>query len=193
MSAPLENEAISEESYLLAQVAQGDRDAFRLVYARYSGPLFSLAIRFLGDAGEAEEAMQDTFVKLWRNAAAFEPAKARPFTWAVTIMRRTCIDRLRKRQRTVVTTPLAEAGAEAGPPGRDQVRRAAEAAEDAARVQQALAGFGGPQRRALELVLFHDLSHAEIAARLNQPVGSVKSWIRRGLLGLRATLTDPVP
>ena len=94
-----ENAAAIEEGGLLALTGQGDREAFRLLYARYSAPLFSLAVRIVGNTGEAEELMQDAFVKIWKNAASFDSRKSRPFTWAVTIMRRTCIDHLRKRRR----------------------------------------------------------------------------------------------
>ena len=89
----------AEEARLLAATAAGDRDAFRRLYARYSAPLFSLALRFVHDTGTAEEALQDTFVKLWRHAGEYDSRKSQPFTWAVTILRRTCLDHLRKRGR----------------------------------------------------------------------------------------------
>ncbi|MFA5263471.1 MAG: sigma-70 family RNA polymerase sigma factor [Opitutaceae bacterium] len=192
MSSQPENEAVVEEARLLAQTGAGDREAFRLLYARYSAPLFSLAVRLVGNTGDAEELLQDAFLKIWRNAASYDSRKSRPFTWAVTIMRRTCIDQLRKRRHTPVTTPLL--------PGNvaiqdystgETVRRATEAREDSERLLGALAEISPNQRRALELALFSEMTHAEIAQRLEQPVGTVKSWIRRGLLDLRNTLTDP--
>src|SRR5690606_24479320 len=100
----------SDEVHLLGRIAAGDRDAFRQLYQRYSAPLFSLAIRVVGDNGVAEEALQDTFVKIWRHAADYDPRKSRPFTWAVTILRRTCIDHVRKQRRTVGVTLLPEDG-----------------------------------------------------------------------------------
>jgi|HubBroStandDraft_1064217.scaffolds.fasta_scaffold607810_1 RNA polymerase sigma-70 factor (ECF subfamily) len=190
---PPENEAIIEEACLLAQTGVGDREAFRRLYAIYSAPLLSLAVRLVGDIGEAEELLQDAFMKIWRNAASYDSRKSRPFTWAVTVMRRTCIDHLRKRQRTPAATPLpADDHAMFEHSASDTVRRSAEAGEDSERLRGALAGAPPGQRRALELALFSGMTHTEIAQRLEQPVGTVKSWIRRGLLDLRNTLTDPI-
>jgi RNA polymerase sigma-70 factor (ECF subfamily) len=187
-----ENNAVVEETYLLARAGAGDREAFRELYSRYSRPLFSLAVRLVGDPGEAEEQVQDAFVKIWQNAASFDPRKSRPFTWAVTITRRTCIDRLRKRRHQFPTAPLPNDadGSMRGPAGRGAADTT-EANEDSERLHGALAGIPRNQRNALELALFSEMTHTEIAQCLEQPVGTVKSWIRRGLLGLRATLSDP--
>ena len=179
---------------LLAQIGAGDRRAFSELYARYSGPLFSLAVRMVGNGGDAEEMLQDAFVKIWRNAATYDPRLSRPFTWAVTIMRRTCIDLLRRRRRVPASVPLlgdAEATADYSPAG--QVREAAEARENSARLRGALAEITTERRRAIEYALYSDLTHDEIAQTLGQPLGTVKSWIRRGLLDLRENLSDSVP
>lgn len=194
---PPDQEAFLEEATLLAQIGAGDRDAFRELYARYSPPLFSLAIRLLGDTGRAEEALQDAFVKIWRHAASYDARKSRPFTWSVTILRRTCIDLLRRQQRQPEMTPMtggdidlaARAGAVLPPSGRDT----AEARETATRIQDAMSHLPPPQRRVLELALFSTLTQAEIAAHLTQPVGTIKSWIRRGLLELRQVLNESAP
>ncbi len=186
-----ENEAIIEEACLLAQTGAGDREAFRLLYGRYSAPLFSLALRLVGDPGDAEEILQDTFMKIWRNAASYDSRKSRPFTWAVTILRRTCFDQLRRRRRTPTTTTLTdEAAAPRDHSAGETGRRAAEAHEDSERLREALARIPRGQRRALELALFSGLTQAEIAERLAEPVGTVKSWIRRGFIDLRSTLND---
>ena len=186
-----ENAAAIEEAGLLALTGRGDREAFRLLYARYSTPLFSLAVRIVGNTGEAEELMQDAFVKIWKNAASFDSRKSRPFTWAVTIMRRTCIDHLRKRRRLPTTTPLPDdAGATSNYSTSEDGRQLTEAREDSDRLLGALARVPPNPRCALELALFSELTHSEIAQRLGQPVGTVKSWIRRGLLDLRAALND---
>jgi RNA polymerase sigma-70 factor (ECF subfamily) len=162
-----ETDACIEEACLLARTGADDRDAFRLLYARYSASLFSLAVRIVGDTGEAEEMLQDAFVK-------------------------TCIDHLRRR----VTAPMllsADNALAADPPSGETARQQAEAGDDSARVLAALAQIPPAQRRALELALFSELTHAEIAERLGQPVGTVKSWIRRGLLELRSTLSHSIP
>jgi len=189
-----ETDACIEEACLLARSGAGDRQAFRLLYTRYSAALFSLAVRIVGDNGEAEELLQDTFVKIWRHASDYDPGKSRPFTWAVTILRRTCIDHLRQHRRVPATVTLsADDALSACPPAEETARQQAEASDDAARVIAALAELPPAQRRALELVLFSGLTHAEIAGHLGQPVGTVKSWIRRGLLGLRSALSPSHP
>lgn len=191
MPPSTENE-VAEEIRLLAAIAAGDRPAFRQLYARYGSTLFPLAIRLVGDPGMAEEALQDTFVKIWRHAAAFDARKSRPFTWAVTILRRTCIDHLRKHRRDRHAVPLPADDllpVELFSP--ESIRRTTELNEATALLQTTLATVSPPQRTALELALFSTLTHAEIGVRLAQPVGTIKTWIRRGLLDLRAALTDP--
>jgi RNA polymerase sigma-70 factor, ECF subfamily len=185
-----ESSAATEEASLLARIGFGDREAFRVLYGRYSAPLFSLAMRLVGNFGESEELLQDAFMKIWKNAAFFDARKSRPFTWAVTILRRTCIDHLRKRRIRPVSSPLAEELLP-DPSGTSNGRYAAEAREDSERLRGALAGIGPHQREALEMALFSDMTQVEIAQRLEQPIGTVKSWIRRGLLGLRSTLNEP--
>ena len=189
---PSSESEIREEIALLSAIAGGGRDAFRQLYDRYSAPLFSLALRFVGDNGAAEEVLQDTCLKIWRNAGSYDAQKSRPFTWAVTILRRTAIDHLRKHHRTPPVQPfpaddLAPAELSLG----EEARRSAETHETAARVREVLTAFPSPQREALELALFSTLTHAEVAAQLAQPLGSVKTWIRRGLADLRQTLTSP--
>ncbi len=183
-----------EDRRLLTQVAEGDRAAFRELYARYSAPLFALAIRMVGNVEQAEELLQDAFVKLWRTAPDYDARKSRPFTWAVTLVRRTCIDHLRKRGRVAAMVELPTiGGAEATAIAADSPRQVAAAHEDADRVRRALGALPDAQRVALELALFSGLSHSEIARQLGEPVGTVKSWIRRGLLELRANLAISAP
>lgn len=195
MSAPptsLDDRAV-EEARLVACIAAGDRAAFRDLYARYSGPLFSVAMRMLHDHGAAEEALQDTFLKLWRHASSFDPQKARPFTWALTITRRTCIDQLRKLVRRPETESLSAPDTSLDLPTPENIRHSAERHDDAARLQNALAALPENQRRALDLALFSGFTHPQIAEALRQPIGSVKTWIRRGLLQLRDTLNLSAP
>lgn len=190
---PPENEAL-EEIRLLAAVAEGDRPAFRELYALHNAALFSLAVRLVGDIGAAEEVLQDTFVKIWRHAADYDPRKSRPFTWAVTILRRTCIDHLRKHRRFPSAIPLPDDDtAPVEFSTRETIRRTTEVHEAVELVNTRLQAIARPQRTALELALFSTLTREEIAERLAQPVGTIKTWIRRGLLDLRETLKDPAP
>ncbi|MEO7598473.1 MAG: sigma-70 family RNA polymerase sigma factor [Opitutus sp.] len=187
----METAASAEEVGLLAHIGRGDREALRVLYGRYSGPLMSLAVRMVGDVGTAEELLQDVFVKVWRHAANYDPRKSRPFTWAVTIMRRTCIDHLRKRKDfAAASTQRSDTEVPNAYPSPENVRPAVQAREDLQRVDAALDDFPAEQRAALELALYSELTHVEIAARLGVPLGTIKTWVRRGLQELRTTLTD---
>jgi RNA polymerase sigma-70 factor (ECF subfamily) len=191
MSSP---ENALEDARLLAAIAGGERLAFRELYSRYSPPLLALATRLVGDRGTAEEVLQDTFIKIWHRAGTYDARKSRPFTWAVTILRRTCIDRLRRNRRHLPTTPLPDGDAvSAELSTREVSRQSAEAHEAASLLRATLTNIAPPQRTALELALFSTLTHAEIATQLGQPAGTVKTWIRRGLLALRNTLTHATP
>jgi len=187
------DDRVAEDARLVARIAAGDRDAFRELYERYSRPLFSVALRMLHDRGAAEEALQDTFLKLWRHAASFDPAKSTPFAWAFTIVRRTCIDRLRKLSRQPRTDSLSDPESPLDLVTPETARRTAEHRDDTARLRIALASLPENQRRALDLAIFSNLTHPQIAEKISQPIGSVKTWIRRGLLQLRETLNPPAP
>lgn len=187
----LSEHEVADEIRLLAAVGAGDRAAFRQLYLHYSASLFSLAIRLIGEEGAAEEVLQDTFVKIWRHAAAYDARKSRPFTWAVTILRRTCIDHLRKHRHRPDAVPLPDddsASTEFSAP--ETARQTTEVNETSQRLRATLSTITQPQRTALELALFSTLTQDEIALRLAQPVGTVKSWIRRGLLELRTTFNE---
>ncbi|HWA86917.1 MAG TPA: sigma-70 family RNA polymerase sigma factor [Opitutus sp.] len=191
---PPDTDTSAAEVLLLARIGAGDRAAFRDLYARYSAPLFSFALRLVGDRAAAEELLQDAFIKIWRHAGDYDPRKSRPFTWTVTIVRRTCLDHLRARRSSPAFSPLsAETSNSIDFTTAETARRSAEARETSQRVDQALRGIPGEQRRALELALFSEFTHAEIARQLAQPIGTIKSWIRRGLLDLRASLSEAQP
>lgn len=187
------DDCVAEDARLVARIAAGDRDAFRELYTRYSGPLFSVALRMLHDRGAAEEALQDTFLKLWRHAASFDPTKSTPFTWAFTILRRTCIDRLRQLSRQPPTDSLFDPESPLDLVAPETARRAAEHRDDIDRLRTALASLPENQRRALDLAIFSDLTHPQIAEKISQPIGTVKTWIRRGLIQLRETLNPSAP
>jgi RNA polymerase sigma-70 factor (ECF subfamily) len=174
--------------------ARGDEAAFAQLYDRLAGPLFTLCLRMLGDGGEAEDALQDAFVQLWRNAPRYDPAQSSVFSWAIHITRCKVIDRLRARGRRLRLyvpeeggggeAPVQLASASAGPA--DSAHRN----EWSASIRRTLEDLPLDQRQAIELAFFGDLTHHEIAARLGQPLGSVKARIRRGLLKLRGSLEN---
>ncbi len=175
---------------LMAQIAQGDQAAFSALYDRLSGPLYSLAIKMLGDAAEAEDALQEVCLQIWRRAAAYDPAQSSVFSWAVLLTRGKVIDRLRargRRLRVVVASnedednPVGTPDASTGTSTADTVNKN----EEAVRVRSVLESLPPEQREAIEMAFFSDLTHHDIAERLNQPLGTIKARIRRGLLRLR--------
>ena len=171
------------DGLLLELVAGGDRQAFATLYDRYSPRLLGLIVRILGIRGEAEDVLQETFLQVWRTAGRFDPAKAPPDVWLLLLARSRALDRLRRR------TPLANDGVEQVAP--DDPPAEAARQEDAAHARAAVGDLPADQRRAVELAFFHGLTHEEIAARLNAPLGTVKTRIRLGLIRLRTRMAPP--
>ena len=174
----------------LARVASGDERALAELYDRLSRPLYSLAVRMLGDATEAQDALQDAFLQIWRRAATYDSDQCSVFGWATLLTRSKVIDRLRARGRRlrVVVSSSDENDALERTAGASTAESAADTAdrnEEALRVRSILKELPAEQREAIELAFFNDLSHHEIAARLAQPLGTIKARIRRGLLKLR--------
>jgi RNA polymerase sigma-70 factor (ECF subfamily) len=172
---------------LMRAVAQGDETALAAIYDRYRLILFGLILRILHDRQEAEDVLQEAFLQVWRRARDFDESRGRAFTWLVTIARSRALDRLRalgSRAR------LADEAAQA--PHED----VADAAEDAVKseqgtiVRQALVELPEEQRRTLFLAYFEGLTQTEIAARLGDPLGTVKTRMRSGLIKLRELLRD---
>lgn len=175
---------------MLTRVARGDQTAFAQLYDRLSAPLYSLAVRMLGDAAEAQDALQDVFLQIWRRAATYDPERSSVFSWATLMTRSRVIDRMRargRRLRVVVSStddannPHSLADASVAESAADSVDRS----DEAKRVRNVLEKLPNEQRQAIELAFFSDLTHHEIAAQLGQPLGTIKARIRRGLLKLR--------
>jgi RNA polymerase sigma-70 factor (ECF subfamily) len=185
------SEAEATERSLIARMAAGDDRALAALYDRCGTLVYSLAFSILGDAADAEEAAADTFLQAWTNAASFDPARATPAGWLTMIARTRALDRLRARRRRHAALERAAALGEglalpiAVEPAPD---RKVERADARARVTRLLAELPLPQRSALELAYFGGLSHSEIAERLGEPIGTVKTRIRAGLDRLRAAL-----
>ena len=172
-------------------MASGDKQACAELYDRFSRPLYSVALRILNDPAEAEDIVQEVFLTLWRKAANFSMERGSAFGWAITLTRNRAIDRLRTRRRR--TTLLSESFAEDLPGGSsDADPNSADdlmIKEKSVAVRAALATLPREQLHALELAFFSGLTQQEIAARLSEPLGTVKARIRRGLIKLRDTLT----
>jgi len=178
---------------MLLRVGHGDQAAFSALYDRLSGPLYSLALKMLGDASDAQDALQEVFLQIWSRAKTYDPEKSSVFSWAVLLTRSRGIDRLRARDRrlrvvagsTGDETRLAEAtDASTAESAADTVDKN----DEAAHVRSLLKNLPSEQRQAIDLAFFGHFTHHEIAARLGEPLGTIKARIRRGLLKLREQL-----
>ena len=181
--------AEESQAQLLLRVAAQDAQALAEFYDLTAKPLFSLAVRILGDVSEAEEVIQDVFVQIWKNAPSFDPLLAPAFHWALSITRHRSIDRLRARQRRARLIENLETDAAANAPASAGADQDALAAEDTAAVRATLGTLPAEQRRVIEMAFFGGLTHQDIAKALNEPLGTVKARIRRGLLKLRDSLS----
>ena len=170
---------------MLRLIAGGDEDALGALYDRYRLILFGLILRILHSQPEAEDVLQEVFLQVWRKANDFDEARGRPFTWLVTLARSRAIDRLRSsgaRERTA--TEAARAVTEGVSDAEDDALKS----ERGEIVRRALAELPEEQRRVLVLAYFEGLTQSEIAARLNTPLGTVKTRMRSGMMRLRELL-----
>src|SRR3569833_1381767 len=171
---------------LLSQVALGNREAFETLYRGTSGQLVGICLRVLAERSEAEDALQDAFTTVWRKAAQFDAARASAITWLAMIARNKAIDRLRSMPARKVQTDI-ELVQELEDPGASPPQQA-QTASDRAQLERCLEQLE-PRRRALiRAAFFEGSTYEELARRLESPLGSIKSWIRRSLLQLRECL-----
>ena len=179
---------------LLGAVALGDRAAFRKLYDATSSKLFGFALRILRKDELAEEAVQDAFVSIWHAAAGYQLHLSAPLTWMAAIVRNKALDVHRRQPRGEVEfsaedyDPVASLQDTAAGP-----QALAELSADAVALAGCMERLAGRQRQAIGMAYLHDLSHSEVAARLSLPLGTVKTWIRRGLDRLRDCLTKGEP
>ena len=182
------------DEHLLARMAARDAEALAALYDRYSGVVMAFALRMLRERAEAEETTVDVFHQAWRMAEAFDSGRGSVAAWLMTLCRSRAIDRLRSRQRREVLTSkigadeaaAAGVGVASDPPPDEGV----EISSRKRRVTAALSSLSQAQRTAIELAYYEGLSHSEIASRLGEPLGTVKTRIRQGMMTLRSAL-DP--
>ncbi len=175
---------------LLARTALADQAAFAELYRQTSSHLYAVALRILREPATAEETLQEAFVSVWHHAESYSPAKSQPQTWLASIVRNRCLDRLRRREPDTVTltrddddNPDIDVPAE----GRTPVGMLLAAAE-AQSVRECVDALEGPQKQAIAMAFYQGLTHAQVALHLRQPLGTVKSWVRRGLARLKECL-----
>ncbi len=179
MQAPGTQEPIREvDTALLARIRSGDENAMADLYDRYSGIVYGVALRVLGSTAAAEDVLQEVFLQLWRNPDAFDANRGKLAAWLSVIARNRAIDHLRKRQpeEDIVDLPISTG-----------VNLEDEAANRLAveKVRNVLGRIPQDQRRLLEMAFFEGMTHSEIAGKTGEPLGTVKTRIRAGLLTLR--------
>ncbi|MFM9887026.1 MAG: RNA polymerase sigma factor [Burkholderiales bacterium] len=175
---------------LLEATAKGDRNALHQLYKLNAAKLLGIATRILRRHDLAEEALHDSFISIWTNAGKYDRHLSAPMTWMVTILRNRCLDMLRRAEHEV---PAANSEGdedwmeriESEEPGpMDHAVRG----EDARQLSECLGKLDPKQRAAILLVYYNGLSHPELAARLGAPLGTVKTWVRRGVMSLQASM-----
>src|SRR5882757_5474438 len=176
----------SQLAAALVRVAGGDRAALRIVYQDTSAKLFGVCLRILNDRGEAEDVLQDVYVTVWRKAGSFDPARASPITWLVAIARNRAIDRLRSSAASRRSEPIetAEDVRDDAPAALDLVV----AAEQRERLKTCLGELEERHSAVIRSAFLDGVTYEQLAQRMDVPLGTMKSWIRRGLMKLRTCL-----
>ena len=184
-----------ELSQLLARAGLGDRSAFASLYERSSGHLFAVVLRIQRDRAQAEDLLQEIYLSVWKAAASFDAARSQPLTWLTHIARNRAIDSLRRAQTQPRTESLSGAEEDDRPDPQDALASAEPGpldllgqASDKRQLSQCMEHLSPPQRQSVALAFFDGLSHAEVAEQLREPLGTVKSWVRRALQTLKGCL-----
>ena len=178
----------NDDEELIVRVAQGDRAAFEALYDRFSIPLYSLAVKILGNEAEAQDVLQEVFLSVWKKASTFRAERGSAFSWVVAQLRNRAIDRIRSRSRRgellEAHAPDLVPAASAGISSADQC----EISERSREVRSAMDQLSDDQRQVLRLAFFEGLTQAEIAEKLEEPLGTIKARAYRGMARLRQLL-----
>ncbi len=186
--APTQSEEPGDAEKLLIASARGDRTAFTALYRLASARLFGVCMVMLGERSEAEDALQEVFISVWRHAQSFDPARASAMTWLVTLARNRCIDRLRQRRPAELDDTFLHGLADERPtPG-----ASAESSQERHRLERCLDQLEGNQKAAVRAAFFTGATYNELAQRCGVPLATMKSWIRRSLVKLRICLDRSV-
>ena len=170
----------------LARIPGGDRAALQTVYRLTAAKLFGVCLRILHDQAEAEDVLQEVYLTVWRKAGDFDAARASPMTWLIAIARNRAIDRLRASRQARRLEPIdAAADIADARPGADSM---VEGVQESARLHRCLGTLAAHERAALRGAFFDGNTYEELAARMNVPLGTMKSWIRRAMIKLKACL-----
>jgi RNA polymerase sigma-70 factor (ECF subfamily) len=179
-------EALDDRA-LLRAVAARDKEALQQLYARHSAVLFALALKILSDRAEAEDVLQEAFVQIWKTAGSFDEDRGKPMGWLIVLARSRAIDRLRSRKtRARFAESVAKDGSQTAPSATPADEALASEAQRA--VRSALNALPAEQRVPIEMAYFGGLTQFEIAQQLSQPLGTVKTRMRTGMMRLREQL-----
>ena len=184
-TASAETDALAS---LLAAAATGDRGAFAEVYRATSARFFGIALSLLRRRGQAEEVLQEAYLTIWRKAALYQADKGSAEAWMAAIVRHRAIDRLRAGRRNPVDLAAPD-DVDDSTAGLPFGQIPADSALDES-VRQCLARLGDNQRKAILLAFYHGMTHEELAVQLDAPLGTVKSWVRRGLMQMKELLEE---
>lgn len=180
------------EVELLRRVGQGDKEAFAQLYEIFAGVLYTTATRVLNNPQAAEDVLQEVFVQIWEKAPLYDPSRGKPLTWAITLTRNRSIDRLRSIQRQARLRDQVEAETQTLEKfDEHDSLDAVKGVERAETIRRAIGKLSTEQREAIELAFFKGLTQTEIAEFLEEPLGTVKARIRRGMMRLR-DLIEPL-
>jgi RNA polymerase sigma-70 factor, ECF subfamily len=184
---PTVKSEVSLDVTLMQKLLQKDVSAFEQLYDRHSRAVYGLVLRILQQAGTAEEVVQDVFLQLWRNAAQYDESRGPFLPWLFTLARNRALDTLRlkserQRRREDQTEELPSVAVS------PEYEKALDEKKRAEKVRAVMSSLSPQQKKAIELAYFEGLSHTEIAESLKEPLGTVKSWIRNGLMKLKQEL-----
>lgn len=184
--------AEASDEGLLARVAESDVTAFERLYDTHSSTLYALLLRMLGSPEDAQEVLQETFVQIWNRAAMFDASRGSEIAWLISIARSRGIDRMRSRRLRGEREQEAtrEISARTSFVSKDEASELAIANEQQKVVRAALSELPESQRIALELAYFEGLSQTEIATKLNEPLGTIKTRMQLGMKKLRERLRE---
>lgn len=177
----------SDDLALMRRIAERDSAAMRTLYDRHAGLVYAIALKMLKNRDDAEELVADVYWELWDKASRYDQTRSAPSTYIVTLARSRAIDRLRRRAGKGMVS-LDASTAPQSPSAEPNPLQVSEFSEQAQLVRQALAELEPNQREAIESAYYDGLSQSEIADKLHKPLGTIKTYIRQGLIRLRETL-----
>ena len=170
--------------HLLSRIALNDRRAFDALYARTSGTLFAVTVRIMKNRAEAEDVLQEVYIRIWQRASTFRPGQAKAMSWLIAIARNLSIDRQRAKRAPVAPIEMAEDI----PDARQTPEEATATAQDRAHIETCLEQLEDKRADAVRAAYVEGYSYQELADRYDTPLNTIRTWLRRSLLRLRDCL-----